>query len=63
MVAERVVLKKVKRLAPGFHEHIARSRIIGQTLKVGDRFLVYEVMETRPEGTVAVKDSTVIEIR
>jgi nucleotide-binding universal stress UspA family protein len=62
-VAEMVVLKKVKRLAPGFHRHILKSRIIGQSVKPGDRVMVYEVVETVPPGPVRVTEQTLLEFR
>ena len=63
LLAQRVVLKKVKRLVPAFHEKMARSKIIGQTLAVGDKFLAYVVAETSPEGKVTVNESTLVEVR
>jgi nucleotide-binding universal stress UspA family protein len=48
--AEAVVLRKRKALAPGFHRHIARSRLLGTTVQRGDRVLVYDIAETLPDG-------------
>jgi nucleotide-binding universal stress UspA family protein len=62
-VAEMVVLKKVKLLAPGFHRHILKSRIIGQSVKAGDRVMVYDVVETVPPGPVRVTEQTLLEFR
>ena len=43
--------------------NMARSKIIGQTLAVGDKFLAYEVAEMSPEGKVTVNESTLVEVR
>ncbi len=59
--AQLIVLKKAKRLAPSFHEHIVRSKIIGAELQAGDRFLVYDIMETKPTGKVRATPSTRLE--
>jgi nucleotide-binding universal stress UspA family protein len=61
--AQVVVLRKVKRLAPGFHRHILRGKIRGQTVRAGDSILVYEVVETVPPGPVRVTERTHLEFR
>lgn len=61
--AETVVLRKRKALAPGFHRHIARSRLLGTTVHEGDRVLVYDVIETLPGGPVRVTERTRLEFR
>ncbi|MDD1677719.1 MAG: universal stress protein [Methanomicrobiales archaeon] len=61
--AETIVLRKIKRLAPDFHRHIVKSRIIGQEIKKGDHILVYEVEETSPPGMVKVTERTSLEFR
>jgi hypothetical protein len=58
--AREVTLRKVRPLAPAFHRHIARARLVGATCRVGDRVVVYEVVGTVPEGEVAVSDETLI---
>lgn len=62
-VAEVVVLRKVKKLAPDFHRHILRSKILGQEVGVGDKLLVYEVVETHPEGRVKIGENTRVEFK
>ncbi|MEN6518486.1 MAG: universal stress protein [Methanospirillum sp.] len=62
--AEAVVLRKRKRLAPGFHRHIAQSRLLGTTVQEGDRVLVYDVVETMPDGRpVRVTERTRLDFR
>jgi len=61
--AQVVVLRKVKRLAPDFHRHILKGKIVGQELKKGQRILVYEVVETVPSGLVRVTEKTQLEFR
>ncbi|EKD81114.1 MAG: hypothetical protein ACD_39C01970G0002 [uncultured bacterium] len=53
-----VVLRKFRSLAPPFHCHIARSRLLNTVCKVGERVVVYEVTATDPEGMVLVTDRT-----
>ena len=59
--AQLVVLRKAKRLAPSFHEHIVRSRIVGADVQAGGRFNVYDVVETQPNGRVLVTPGTKLE--
>jgi len=56
--AREVTLKKLKPLAPFFHRHIARSRLIGRCCTVGDRVVVYEVLNIQPHGMAVVTDQT-----
>ncbi len=58
--AREVILRKLRPLAPPFHEHIARSRLRGEVCRVGDRVVVYEITRTVPEGAVAVTGDTLI---
>jgi hypothetical protein len=59
--ADKVVFKKLKRLAPDFHQHIVKSQVLGNAIKAGDRMLVYEVNETVPDGRVLVTNHTEFE--
>jgi len=61
--ARVVVLTRKKRFAPDFHRHILQGRIVGQTVRPGDRILIYEVRETIPSGAVRVTRSTHLEFR
>jgi hypothetical protein len=58
--AREVVLRKMRPLAPPFHRHIVRSKLVGGTCQAGDRVVVYEVVSTEPEGVVAVTGETVL---
>ncbi|MBM4033319.1 MAG: hypothetical protein FJ291_16270 [Planctomycetes bacterium] len=58
--AREVTLRNTRPLAPPFHRHIARGKLIGQECRVGDRVVVYEVTATVPEGSVRVTESTVL---
>jgi hypothetical protein len=58
--AREVTLKKLRPLAPPFHRHIARAKMLGRPCRVGDRIVVYEVVRTVPEGMVQVTDSTAL---
>ena len=52
--AKEVRLKNTRPLAPPFHRHLAKSRLMGRPCRVGDRVIVYEVVFTDPEGPVEV---------
>ena len=58
--AREVRLRKVRPLAPPFHRHIARSKLVGRTCRTGDRVVVYEVAATDPPGEVRVTETTVL---
>ena len=49
----------MKSLAPPFHRHIVRGKLMGKTCQAGDVVVVYEVVETRPEGKVEVTEETI----
>ena len=59
--ADTVTLKKAKRLAPSFHEHIVKGRIIGAEVEAGTRYMVYDVVSTEPSGRVKVTERTRLE--
>ncbi len=59
--AESVTLRNRKPLAPPFHRHIARSRLMDHICQVGDRVVVYDVVATRPQGPVRVTAATQLE--
>ena len=61
--AEIVVLRKKKRMAPNFHQHILKSKIQGEVVNVGEQILVFEVLETVPPQKVRVTENTILEFR
>ncbi len=58
--AEEVTLRKRRPLAPPFHRHIARAKLLGGTCRVGQQVVVYEVAATVPEGEVRVTERTTL---
>ncbi len=58
--AQEVTLRKLRPLAPPFHRHIARSKLVGKTCKSGDRIVIYEVAATVPDGEVLVTRDTIL---
>ncbi len=58
--AKEIRLRKLKPLAPPFHKHIAKSKLVGKPWETGDRVVIYEVMSTNPAGKVEVTEETVI---
>lgn len=61
--AEIVILRKKKRMAPNFHQHILKSKIQGNVVSAGEKLLVYEVLETVPPQKVRVTENTILEFR
>ncbi|MHC4725619.1 MAG: hypothetical protein ACYS17_00175 [Planctomycetota bacterium] len=57
-VAESITLRSRKPLAPPFHRHIAKSKLIDQTCQVGDNIIIYDIIATEPEGVVRVTRAT-----
>lgn len=56
--AQSVTLRNCKPLAPPFHRHIARARLVDRTCRVGDRIVIYDVVATEPDGMVRVTRAT-----
>jgi ABC-type sulfate/molybdate transport systems ATPase subunit len=56
--AESITLHNRKPLAPPFHRHIAKSKLIDRTCQVGDNILIYDIVATEPEGVVRVTRAT-----
>ena len=57
--AREVTLRKYRALAPPFHRHIARSKLLGRTCRPGDRVVVYDIVGTDPPGEVRVSEATI----
>ena len=56
--ARSVTLRNRKPLAPPFHRHIARGKLMGRTCQAGDRIVIYEIVATEPDGQVRVTKAT-----
>ena len=56
--ARVVILRSTKSLAPPFHRHIAKSRLMNRTCRAGDRIIIYDIVSTEPDGDVRVTPST-----
>ncbi|MHC5185367.1 MAG: hypothetical protein ACYSPI_14025 [Planctomycetota bacterium] len=41
-------------LAPPFHQHIAKSKMMDKTFQVGDQVLIYDIVATEPDGAVQI---------
>lgn len=59
--AHTVTLRNRKPLAPPFHRHIARAKLIDRTCQIGDRIVIYDVVSTKPEGIVRVTRETQVQ--
>lgn len=58
--AREIVLKKGNPMAPPFHQHIARSKLVGSACRAGDHVIIYDIISTDPEGEVMVTGETVL---
>ena len=56
--ARSVTLRNGKPLAPPFHRHIAKAKLMDRACRVGDRVVIYDVVATEPDGTVRVTRAT-----
>lgn len=56
--ARAVTLRNSRPLAPPFHRHIAKAKLLDRTCSVGDRVVVYDVVATEPDGVVRVTRAT-----
>lgn len=58
--AEQMTLRRLRAAAPPFHRHIARGKLLGKTWEVGDRVVVYEIVDAVPPGPVHVTEQTLL---
>ena len=56
--ALEITLRKFKLMAPPFHQHIVKNKLMGKPCRIGDRIVVYEVVDTNPSGMVIVTEKT-----
>lgn len=56
--AESITLQTRKPLAPPFHRHIAKGKLMDRTCQVGDRIVIYDIVATEPAGVVRVTRAT-----
>jgi hypothetical protein len=56
--AHSITLRNRKPLAPAFHRHIAKGKLMDRTCRVGDRIIIYDVVATEPTGVVRVTRAT-----
>jgi len=56
-----VTLRNRKPLAPPFHRHIAKAKLIDRTCQIGDHIVIYDVVATEPEGVVRVTRATCLQ--
>jgi hypothetical protein len=60
VIAKEINLKKTKIFAPPFHHHMARKRLLNEKWQKGDKVIIYEIVNTIPEGEVYVTQDTII---
>ena len=53
-----VTLRNCKPLAPPFHRHIVKAKLVDRICKVGDHIVIYDVVATEPQGVVQVTRAT-----
>jgi hypothetical protein len=61
--AEEITLVSLKPQAPPFHRFIVKKKLVGAVWQVGDTAVIYEVIATRPAGTVRVTERTTIQFK
>lgn len=60
VTAREISLKKTKAFAPPFHHHMAKKKLLNNTWQKGDMVIIYEIVNTVPEGQVLVTGDTII---
>ena len=60
VIAKEINLKKTKALAPPFHHHMSRRKLLNEKWQKGDKVIIYEIVNTVPEGQVFVTQDTII---
>jgi len=58
--AEEVWLRKLKRITPKFHQHIAFSKMKKEPFAAGDEIAGYVVERTVPEGKLIASEQTAV---
>jgi predicted HAD superfamily phosphohydrolase YqeG len=53
-----ITLRSRKPLAPAFHRHIAKSKLMDKDCQIGDRVIIYDIVATDPAGVVRVTRAT-----
>ena len=61
--AQEITLRELNPLAPFFHRHIARGKLVGKSCQVGDRVVVFEIADTVPKGRVWVTKHTLFRFK
>lgn len=56
--AESITLRNRKPLAPLFHRHIAKGRLMDKTCRAGESIITYDIVATEPEGEVRITRAT-----
>jgi hypothetical protein len=56
--ADSITLRNRKPLAPPFHRHIAKGKLMDRTCRVGDSIIIYDIVATEPDGEVRVTRAT-----
>jgi len=55
---DSITLRNRKSLAPPFHQHIAKGKLMNRTCRAGDKIIIYDVVATEPDGEVLVTRAT-----
>ena len=56
--AESITLRNRKPLAPPFHRHIAKGKLMDRTCRTGESVIIYDIIATEPAGEVRVTRAT-----
>ncbi len=56
--ANSITLRNRKPLAPPFHRHIVKSKLMDKTCRAGESVIIYDIIATEPDGEVRVTRAT-----
>ena len=56
--ADSITLRNRKPLAPSFHRHIVKGKLMDKTCQAGESVIIYDIVATEPAGEVRVTRAT-----
>ena len=56
--ADSITLCNRKPLAPPFHRHIAKGKLMDKTCRAGESVIIYDIVATEPDCEVRVTRAT-----
>jgi hypothetical protein len=56
--ADSITLRNRKPLAPSFHRHIVKGKLMDKTCRAGESVIIYDIVATEPDCEVRVTRAT-----